>query len=128
VKKASAIFLLLVYLFSAIQLSELLKINALVAHYHETKQNEPYISFVDFIVMHYITDDGTTKDDQRDCELPFKSNHNIVANSSSSFILSRSAEIIMPPVVAGKEDFQLYNSAFFTSNFYNPVWNPPRLS
>jgi hypothetical protein len=128
VKKISAIFLLSIYLFSAVQLSELLKVNTLVAHFYETRQNEPNISFLDFLVMHYITDDGNTKDNDRDCELPFKSNHNIVANSSSTFILNKAEEIVMPPVVAGKEDFHNYNTPFLSSNFYKLVWNPPRFS
>jgi len=73
VKKVAALFLLSIYLFSAIQLSELLKINVLLAHYHETEQHEPKISFFDFLVMHYVTDDGNSKDNDRDSQLPYKS-------------------------------------------------------
>ena len=127
-KKIAATFLLSIYLFSAIQLYELLKINVLVAHFYETKQHDPKISFFDFLVMHYITDDGNTQDNDRDCQLPFKSNVNLVANSVSTFILNGPAEIILPPAVAGNGNFYQYDAPYISSNFSKLVWNPPRIS
>jgi hypothetical protein len=125
----AAVILLLVYSFSAIQLSELVKLKALVHHYYETRQNDdPNISFFEFMVMHYVTDDGNSKDNDRDSELPFKSNHNIVANSATTFILNRFEVILRTPVAAAKEDRFNYDTPFLSSNFYDLVWNPPRLS
>jgi hypothetical protein len=129
VRKATAILLILVYSFSAIQLSELLKVSALVAHYYETRQNDDHnIGFLDFLVMHYITDDGNAKDNDRDTDLPFKSNHNIIASTSSTFILERTETLITPPLITGNKELFHYNTPFISSNFYKIVWNPPRLS
>jgi len=128
VKKVAALFLLSIYLFSAIQLSELLKINVLLAHYHETEQHEPKISFFDFLVMHYVTDDGNSKDNDRDSQLPFKSNSNLVTNSISTFILGKREEVVLPHIVAHKTTFQDYHEPYISSNFSRLVWNPPRIS
>ena len=124
----AALFLLSIYLFSAIQLYELLKINVLVAHYYETKQHEPEITFLDFLVMHYVTDDGNSKDNDRDCQLPFKSNSNLVANGVSTFTLNKPEEIIVPAIVADKTIFPDYRDPYISSNFSKLVWNPPRIS
>lgn len=128
VKKSAAIFLLSIYLLSAIQLDELLKINVLIAHFYETRQDDHHISFADFLVMHYITDDGNSRDNDRDCQLPFKSNSSVVANNFFTFILKRSEEIVMTPVPANKVDFHHYSTPFITSNFSKLVWNPPKIS
>ncbi len=128
VKKITAIFLLSIYLFSATQLYELLKINVLVDHFYETRLNNPDISFFDFLVMHYITDDGNNKDNDRDAQLPYKSHDSFVAYGFSTFILNRPEGIALPPLVIDKADFQNYDNLFISSNYSNLVWNPPRIS
>ena len=128
-KKRIAIFLLLVYSFSAIQLSELFKISTLVSHYYETRQNDdPNIRFLHFLVMHYITDDGNSRDNDRDSQLPFKSNHSIIGSNSSNVILRRPEVVFAPTVVKSKADFHHYNTPFISSDFHKFVWNPPRFA
>jgi hypothetical protein len=128
VKKITAIFLLSIYLFSVVQLYELLKINVLIAHFYETRQQEPNIGFFDFLVMHYITDDRNTQDNDRDSQLPFKSNCSLIANNSSIFLLSKYDESVAPLVIASKVDFPRYITPFISSSFCSLVWNPPRIS
>lgn len=128
-KKAATIFLLSVYLLSATQLYELLKVNVLIEHFYETRQAEHRgVSFLEFLVMHYITDDGNNKDNDRDSQLPFKSHGSLVANSISTFILNKAEAIVPVHVMAGKADFRNYCDPFVTSNFCSQVWNPPRIS
>ena len=127
-KKISAIFLLSVYLLSATQLSELLKVNILIAHYQETELKNGPVAFLDFLVMHYITDDGTTQDDDRDEQLPFKSHSSLVANGFSSFIINRNVEILLVSPVADAKDFNDYCNPFISSIYAQQVWNPPRIS
>ena len=127
-KKISAIFLLSIYLVSATQVAELLKVNVLIAHFHETEQKDGPLSFLQFLVMHYVTDDGTTKDDERDSQLPFKSHSSLAAGNTASFILNRVIEISITPVGADKRHFYNYPDPLINSNFCDQVWNPPRLS
>lgn len=51
---------------------QLLKTPALFRHYHEHQQQQPGITFMDFIYMHYIGDDGVPDDENKDMQLPFK--------------------------------------------------------
>lgn len=112
---------------SATELSELLKVNVLVEHYGETMANDGPVSFLDFLVMHYITDDGNTKDNERDSELPFKSHMGFIASNVSTFILNKAGEITLTPIGADKRDFHNYDDPFIISNFCDRVWNPPRV-
>jgi len=112
---------------SATQLYELLKINVLLEHYEETKKHDGPVSFVHFLVMHYITDDGNNKDDDRDSQLPFKSHAGFIANNSSIVILNKSGEVSLTPIGADKRVFGNYNDPFIISNFCDRVWNPPKV-
>ena len=125
-KKLIAIFLLSVYMFSATELYELLKINVLLDHYAETKKQRGDISFLDFLVMHYITDDGNKKDDDRDSQLPFKSSNNIIASNSFTFKVEKPMESAQAPLVVAKMDFPDYCNPYFSTAFCSPVWEPPR--
>jgi hypothetical protein len=44
----------------------------LYVHFQEHHQRNNEVGFVEFLVMHYMGDDGTTSDDDRDMELPFQ--------------------------------------------------------
>ncbi len=64
--------LILVVLLYTTPLQQFLKIPLLLDHFHEHRQKKPTITFLEFIVMHYIGDDGDTSDDNKDMQLPFK--------------------------------------------------------
>jgi hypothetical protein len=110
---------------SATELLELVKLNVLMQHYEETKKHDGPVSFADFLVMHYITDDGNKNDDARDEQLPFKS-LSYIAQNSTSIVLYRAPELVEAPVTLSKTDFSLYNDPCFHNNFTGSVWNPPR--
>ena len=50
----------------------------LIQHFYETQKNDNNITFFHFLVMHYITDDLNDKDNNRDQQLPFKSNETCI--------------------------------------------------
>lgn len=112
---------------SATELHELFRINLLIAHFNETKANDKSISFTDFLVEHYITDDGNKKDDERDRQLPFKS-HNLVAGTPSIFTLEQPETFVPASCRIVKKDFNNYRNPLFKSNFRDIVWNPPKVS
>jgi hypothetical protein len=128
VKKLPAIFLLSIYMLSTTGLAELFKVNVLLEHYEETKIKDGPVSFLEFLVMHYVTDDGTTQDDDRDSELPFKSHGRLVAANSTNFILNRSVQLELTPTIADERHFYNYPDPLINSNFCDRVWNPPRMS
>ena len=125
-KKTIAIFLLSIYLISSAELYELLKVNVLLEHYGETAVHNGAVSFVDFLIMHYVTDDGNSNDNDRDRQLPFKSTHQYITGSLAAAILQRNEEMIIPALPAGTIKFYNHSNESMTSNFYNMVWNPPK--
>jgi len=128
VKKASAIFLLSIYLLSATAVGELLKVDVLIEHFQETRSKNGAVAFLDFLVMHYITDDGTSQDDDRDEQLPFKSHSSLAANGFSNFIINRNVEIVLAPAGTAERHFHDYCNPHISSNFCKLVWNPPKIS
>lgn len=121
------IFLAGVYLFSATGLSEFSKINILLQHYTDTKKENIHISFIEFLVEHYLTDDGNPKDDDTDSKLPFK-----------SYRTCSSLTVIFTPIgfmekISAKYDvisihFFLHDDMICPATFYSMVWHPPKVS
>ncbi len=68
--------LLIIYLFSATEFSQLLKVPVLVMHFQEHQQKNPSLSFFQFIHHHYAINHGDDGDAERDSQLPFQSHDN----------------------------------------------------
>jgi hypothetical protein len=127
-KKIAAIFLLSVYLFSATDFKELLKINVVVQHFQETRLLDNSVSFVHFLVMHYITDDNNDKDNDRDMQLPFKSPRSYIASSSFIYILCQCTSVTFQLLSTIAKDFLTWNDSLVFTSFYSLVWHPPQFS
>ncbi len=67
--RLAAISLFLIYLISFTEFKEVLRLPLLVQHYGEHKVKAGEMSFFEFLVMHYKTDEAH---DDRDNRLPFK--------------------------------------------------------
>lgn len=80
----AAIGLLFIYLVSFTEFKEVLRVPLLVQHYGEHKEQVGEMSFFEFLVMHYKTDEAH---DDRDNRLPFK-------DCSHSFI----GQIVVLPI------------------------------
>ncbi len=128
VKKLCAIFLLASYLFSATDIKEIFKINVVINHLHEHQKKDQSILLIDFLVMHYVTDDGNNMDDNTDKSLPFKSADSHLA----------SLNFVSVPLSFSLCEFQFFDDAkscflnarefFILPNFYASIWHPPQLS
>jgi hypothetical protein len=75
-----SIFIILssIYLNSATELHQLLKIPFLVTHYRDHQQEDPSLTLADFLRVHYLGQHPADNDDREDKQLPFKSDGNIV--------------------------------------------------
>lgn len=104
-----------------------MKIDVLVDHFAETRKHDGPISFLDFLVMHYVTDDGNNNDNDRDEQLPFKS-HYIVADNSNITILNQAEGFYIRLSVDNKTNFSPLKNPFIKLAPSNAVWNPPRVS
>jgi hypothetical protein len=86
-----AISLLAVQLLGYTEFGQLLSLPKIAEHYKWHHQLDPSIGFMQFIVQHYIGDDGMSSDNQEDNNLPFKQLHHpvttqvIIAQTFASF-------------------------------------------
>ena len=65
------ITLMTVHLFGNTELAQLLRLPKLVSHYFQHKRSDHSLTFAAFLNMHYGGDDGTSKDDDIDRQLPY---------------------------------------------------------
>ncbi len=71
-KRVGSYCVIVIVLLYTTPLQQLLKVPAMLEHYGEHKRQKESITFLDFIFMHYIGDDGVADDDSKDMQLPFK--------------------------------------------------------
>ncbi len=108
------------------QLMELLKLPLLLEHFQEHNQWDPDISFIGFMYMHYVSDDNTYGDQERDMQMPFKKLiHSF--ESQTGFIMPTPDFSIIPKteLVDQRQDVFTYSSGY---SFYylSSIWQPPR--
>ncbi len=65
--------LLAVYVAAATPAGELLKLPALIGHFAEHRQENPRMTVLSFVILHYFSGDVRDADYERDMQLPFKS-------------------------------------------------------
>jgi hypothetical protein len=65
------IILIAIHLFGNTELGQLFRLPKLVSHYFQHRELDPTVTFIDFLVMHYGGDDGTSADDDMDSQLPY---------------------------------------------------------
>lgn len=100
----------------------------LVEHYQETRQSKSAVSFIDFLVMHYVTDDGNMKDNERDSQLPFKSPDSNVTNGFSYCVPDRFNEFKLKPLAASGQQLHIAADNLPASAFLCFIWQPPKLA
>lgn len=72
-KNPVVILLLTVHLFAYTDIIQVFRFPNLIEHYQEHHFKNKSIGFIDFLIMHYgKCNDGDTKDDKKDMNLPFK--------------------------------------------------------
>jgi hypothetical protein len=128
VKKTISIFLLSLYVFTAFQISEYLKLPILVQHFYEHQQENPSLNLFEFLSMHYAHGEVFDADYDKDMKLPFKSHH---ANCSCS------VTVFYVPIQNYSFVYNTFSSEFpkpvfgynfsFISNFHSSIWQPPKI-
>jgi hypothetical protein len=123
-RKLLIIGFIAVHLFGNTELSQLIKLPKLISHFIQHHQQNPDLSFPEFIAMHYGGDDGTTADDNEDRKLPFH-NSNCLSVSYTAYLNS----------AVPSDDFILLLNQEFTSRVHsgNPgkhvliILQPPQI-
>jgi hypothetical protein len=117
---------LTIYLLSTTQLIELLKVPVLVEHYQEHKKENPAITLLGFLDLHYMHGCPRDNDYDRDMQLPFKvPTHSALA----SLVYIVPAAI---PMLLGRRVFREHTQTFpkgsftYSFNYLSLIWQPPR--
>lgn len=124
-RKRISILFLLVYLTAYTPFREVLKLPVLVEHFMEHRALNPSISILAFLDIHYMHGSPLDADYARDMQLPFK----MVSHTSLSVFAIPSAPVFFStalPLYSKKEKPILYNSAAYSFNYHNSIWQPPR--
>jgi hypothetical protein len=72
VKKAVAIFFLSIYMLSFAEMHQFLRMPVLIQHFMEHRHQDPSVSLLSFLKLHYIHQYVKDEDYQRDSQLPFR--------------------------------------------------------
>lgn len=110
-RKKLAILLISIHLVGNTEAGQVFKFPLLLDHFSHHQQKDPGINFLDFIIMHYAGDDGTTADDDLDQQLPC---HNLQQNTMS-MVYSPMVKI-MPDI-----DIFLWETRSYISHFSGPI-------
>ncbi len=126
-KKYISIVFLSIYLFTAFQVNEYLKIPILVAHFNEHKQDNPKLSLWDFICEHYTHGEVFDADYDKDMKLPFKSHHSGCSCSIVTFLAPIQSFNFEYKDFLKNQKKPIFAYTFsFSSNFHSTIWQPPK--
>jgi lipopolysaccharide biosynthesis regulator YciM len=123
-----AISLLLLYVFSATELHEWLKLPQLAMHYQEHQKKEHKLTLWSFICEHYAHGDVFDKDRNRDMKLPFKS-----IDCTSSIVITIIPVVLQIEMATWSTFYKertpnkFYLNSFCSSN-YGSIWQPPKIA
>ncbi len=128
-RKMVVFLFLFVYLFSATELSELLKVNMLFEHFSEHQVENKNISISAFLYMHYVSHGKDNGDTKKDDNLPFHSD----SESSNSVISSITipptniaVPFNLPAIIHEKRNFYAINLSL-KSSYLASIWQPPQI-
>ncbi len=124
-----AILFLFTYLLSTTELIQLLKLPVLVEHFVEHKSQQPEMTILEFITLHYNGDhlDNHPEDDDydQDKKLPFITHNNVLSVyciSTPDFIVDLQHKISQDDMLK----LQVYNEAFIENTYLSTIWQPPK--
>lgn len=108
------------------ELHQLLKFPVFAKHFAEHKKQNPEISILSFVILHYLSGNLHDKDYDKDMQLPFKTAD---CADAISFALAPSGSFtIAEPVFYVTRDYPaLINSNIPTIHIAD-IWQPPKFS
>lgn len=119
------ILFLSVYLTGFTPFKEVWKLPILIEHFMEHRAEDPSISILAFLDIHYMHGSPRDADYERDMQLPFKVISHVGVMSVTvppSCIFFQPA----PPFYSKKEKPILYDVVAYSFNFHSSIWQPPK--
>lgn len=125
VRRLFGIVLLTSYLFGTTEVEQLLKLPVLFEHYAEHRQENSNISFTDFLYMHYADTDHNDVDQDRDMQLPFKTNCSQLAHGLSP-CFPPSTGLSLSASIADASTLYFARDVDVPSAYLSSIWQPPK--
>ncbi len=126
-QKTAAIFLLSLYLFGATDAYQLLKLPLLVQHFIAHHHENPSISFISFMHLHYQDEIVIDEDFQEDMQLPFKTHETDCCLSMSlATLVPTPLEIKLQPAGQPQIIHVLFNDDILLFLSAPSIFQPPR--
>jgi hypothetical protein len=123
--RLTAIGFLLIYLTANTELHQLLRLPVFFDHLKEHRQENPEMGLIGFVILHYFSGNPKDADQERDEQLPFKSNDCVAAPSAIAILTFISFERLLDTPATGTSS-SIYKSPFNPSSFQFTIWQPPR--
>lgn len=124
-KGSIAIFLLSIYLFGTTEAYQALKLPLLIEHYVKHKHENPRLTMLGFLRLHYSDKAVFDADYRQDMRLPFKTQDNTSVFSAVNDVPQPVCEgIEAPPAVP--RDYILPDMGIDLPIFPNSIFQPPR--
>ncbi len=128
-KKNISILFLSLYIFTTFQISEYAKLPILVEHFYEHKQENPKLSLLQFLSIHYSHGEVFDNDYDKDMKLPFKSHNTncscttiVLCTPIYNYSFSQNTFLTDFP----KKTYFGYNFSFIPK-FQSKIWQPPKI-
>ncbi len=125
-KKLISVAILSLYLISATELYQLLKMPVLIEHFIEHKKENKKTTLISFFQMHYFNGDVKDADYEQDMKLPFKSHSE--SGHSTVLALIPQKTVIVKRLYIEPHTFLIYEDMFLTSSHLSGIWQPPKFS
>jgi hypothetical protein len=129
-RRTAVITYIILYLAATTSLGELFRLPVLISHFAEHKADNNSITFYKFLYQHYHADDGNDQDNDRDSQLPFKSQDPGSGSSSISFgvPLPGNNLLLTPNSIFSSLNTVKYKEPYIPSACLNRIWQPPKHS
>lgn len=118
--------LIIVYLFSATEANQLLKLPLLFSHFVEHQKQDPSMSFGEFLYHHYAIDHADDGDTATDNKLPFKSHDHCHSFVFPISIFNTIQFSQIKTIIIEKKNILFSSSSSIISAYLSSIWQPPR--
>jgi hypothetical protein len=116
----------MLYLLTATEGYQLLKLPFLIQHYKEHKTEKKEITVLAFLKMHYFNGNPIDDDYEKDMKLPFKSHEGASCTNLTLYIPSFSGLTIFKQEQISANTPNVEYKSTFTSAFSCKIWQPPK--
>jgi hypothetical protein len=114
-----------VILFTSGDLFQLFKLPKLVEHFQHHREENPQLTFADFLTGHYIHFEDNDADHEEDMKLPFKQS-DFSASAISVYVPVYYRIKVISPADAYKNNIPVTSDRRFDSQFSASIWQPPQ--